>query len=335
MRAAELSLIFQPVSSEKKLADEINSRIAQGHHSRKLLAEELGIAYDTLRKDLSANRFFERDLMPLCAKLYLPTTVRALRRKYTFELKAAVRGLRKVEDEHSVKDRSLIDVFSELDARMERVRRFAKTVGRIIPDFFAGLRRNDLLAIYISDEMPTHWDAGGDNLQLLAAALKSGARITYLYPSDKLVEQIAKSAYSGLFTRQQVEQEFERFKRSLLTATDDEEVVENLCLVEHDCPFVCTPLHRFVIYFFGGKDVRSTGTLPIRHKDLRERSSENPVMELNDTFTEILKKAYVQSMQQAVEKEESSEGKKALGRFLNAALFLNGHAAPQHQRSKK
>jgi hypothetical protein len=183
--------------------------------------------------------------------------------------------------------------------------------------------------------MPTLWDASGDLLQLLIRALKSGALITFLYPSNKLVEQIAESGYSGLFTKQQVEQEFGRFKHSLLAASDDDSIAENLCLIEHECPFVCTPQHRFVLYFFGGERVRSTGTLPIRHKDLREQSSENPVMELNDSFTKILRKAYVESLQQAVDNDQSPERKKALGPFLNAALFLDGHPGHQHQRNKK
>jgi len=106
----------------------------------------------------------------------------------------------------------------------------------------------------------------------------------------------------------------------------DPEVLKNLCLVEHDCPFVCVPEHRYVIYFyavFGVRQVRSTGTFPIRHKQQREKSAKYQVMELSDTFTDILRLAWIQTLQRQVKREKEAATTSPTEPFLTAAFFAD------------
>jgi hypothetical protein len=313
-----------------KLGLELNARLKQHYGALKMAAKKIGIRYPSLRQDLWQGRFIEEDLLKLCAALGLPQEITKLQAQYEFELKKGPRGLRKLERTLRAKVDSkggtLADVFNTLEGRIDHVEQFVESAKEIIPLFFSCLGKSDALAIFISDDLPTHWDrAEATNwIRPFAEKLKAGTRVIYLYPSNTLTTEIMKTGYSGMFTSEQVQTRFERFKRDLAGVLPSNAAVldENLCCVEHKCPYVCAPQHRYVLYFFtadGRPQVRSTGTFPIAlHHGEVERPSQYLVVPLNRLFTGILQDACVTALQNRVDEITVLTAKEKLAGFLKA-----------------
>lgn len=313
------------------LAVTLSARLKEREGELKAAAQKLQLSYATLRQDLSQNRFFEEDLIKLCKAAGLPTARTELETQYTFTLKAGERGARRIE--RGLREKSVVgtatlgDVFSLLDEKMDRVRHFVVSAKEIIPKFFHCLGGKDTLVIFITDELPTHWDRAEafDWIQPFAKSLRNGAQVVYLYPSNNLVQQITENGYSGMFTGEQVKEGFETFKRDLTAvAADGKKLSERICLAKHECPIVCTPQHRYVLYFHprnGKTDVWATGTFPIRQRHgLGETSADYLVVALNRTFTSILHNACVRALQKLVEEEKKSGSQTNTEKFLRSVL---------------
>lgn len=313
--------------AKQKLGDELNGRLKTLHGELKMAAAKIGIRYQSLRQDLWQSRFLKEDLLKLCQAVGLPQDLDKLGEAYEFSLKAGSRGLRKLERNLHAKVESkggdLADVFNTLQGRMDHVRQFVESAKEIIPLFFDCLGPGDTLAIFISDELPTHWDSW---ITRFAEKLAIGARVIYLHPSNALTTQINKNGYSGMFTPEAVQESFVRFKRKLAGLWPNKKVSmdDKLCCIEHNCPYVCAPRHRYVLYFFSDDkrpQVRSTGTFPIalHHGDVElENPSEFLVVPLNYPFTCILRDACETALQNC------SDGVATPAEQAKYAAFLKG-----------
>lgn len=313
-----------------KLRDELKPRLKSWADGElKTAARKLKIRYQALRQDLSQNRFHEAELIRLCEAAGLPKTIGTLRNRFDFELKQSSRGVRKSErslqDKIQHKTATLADVFADLDERMKHVDQFVDSARDIIPKFFGSLSSDDTLVIFISDDLPTHWDRSeaANWIGPFAEKLKSGARVLYVHPSNDLVAQITNAGYPGMFSEEQVRTRFKMFERDLTGAwTGQRKVSEQLCLIPHNCPIVTTPQHRYVLYFSHVNNksmIRATGTFPIRQpRGVGDTFGDYLVVPLNQTFSSILQDACVTALHERAETATGQQEKNTLAAFLKA-----------------
>jgi len=279
------------------------------------IAEQIGMTYAALKQDLSKSRFYPDDLKILCQNAGLPSDESTLRSRFCFEIKERPRGPRHAGREMETRIKAgtatLTEVFQELDERTEGLRAYIQSARSIIPKFFKTMSKGSVLVVFIADDLPTHWN-GRTALEWVPTILESllrGTRIVYLHPSEEIVPSIRDSALSSVLSPDEVNEEFRRFKQRLEFAIEQTPAYEkvnldtSLLVIPHNCPAICMPSHRYVLYLFAdesGSGHFATGTFPVRGTGALgedDPSANYPVFPLNRHMTSLLEKVFERSIQ--------------------------------------
>ena len=307
-----------PVANRPPLASELNKRLKAWAGQLKTAAERLGIPYQSLRQSLSQNRFHEASLLTICSRLeFVEKSIAALRTSYDFELKAPSRGARRAEQEFVDRLKQNVgtigDLFQSMSRQSNYVGRFLETAKEIIPKMFLCLREKDTMVVFLNDQLPTHWDRslGAKWIPEFVKKLQSGTRVIYLYPSATLATLMAESGYPGMPDPAQVRIRFDHFKEDLLRASSDEAAgnrsAKRISFLTHDCPIVCAPQHRFLLFSFwdphaNNLDFCAIGRFPIVHRDADPMEPASyPAFPLSRPFTTLLLDACVTAVDKFIE----------------------------------
>lgn len=299
------------ISSKSKPLPPLGSALSQSLRSSGLklesVASKLGITYNALRQDLAKNRFYPDDLQQLLNISSLPSSLEEIEKAYSFKWKEAARGARKVGREFTSRIRSgtakLQEVFAELEARMVFVRESIQSAQQVIPKFFNTLDEGSTVAIFISDEFPTHWERGTATewLEQMLLSLQRGAKILYIHPTQESF-QLAQRCGVRLISPDVVMQEFDRFRQRLKLAMTHranlkcENLDDSMFLVQHNCHPLITPGHRYALYIFNDQGTTTrfaTGVVPTAGAATKSglHKLNYPLLELDEPFRAVLEMA--------------------------------------------
>ena len=278
------------------------------------VAAKLGITYNALRQDLAKNRFYPDDLEQLLPLAGLGLSVSELEKTYLFSWKDSARGVRKAGREFAQRlrsgDATLEEVFAELEARMVSVRESLQSAQQVIPKFFNTLDDGNTVALFISDEFPSHWERGTATewLEPMLKCLQRGAKVIYVHPTQESF-QLAQQCGIRILPPDAVAQEFSRFRQRLELASIHrpdlkcDSLEDSIFLVPHNCHVLCTPGHRYALYIFnqgGSTTLFATGVVPTAGAASKAsaRSSLNyPLLELDEPFRAVLEMALENALQ--------------------------------------
>jgi hypothetical protein len=296
------------VLKKKRLADDVRSGLIRKFGGLKAAFGILGLqSYDSLRQDLSQNRFSEEELMRICRGINLPSDIEKLREVYDFVLKkvrpsaSPVPGVQGFASRHS-------DAFGVIDSRMGRMRDYLISPNETIPRFFESMGQNDLLVVFISDDFPTHWlgpEAASWAYKIRDAIARGGLMI-YFCPSDQVFQLVQRNACTAtILTRDTVTPAFEAFRRRLVSVGANEKSLHNLILCECDNPLVFTPEHRYGIYFRHREDkvdIIGTEVVPVRDDTVLDQpGSTYWVFLVGPKFTSFLQEVCETTLTRAID----------------------------------
>lgn len=311
----------------QKLGPVLSQRLIENYESLKEAASALDLDYDILRQDFSKNRFSEGDLGKLCMGVGLPVARRQLEKEYDFDVKKAARGAGRAREEWK-EAKSLHSAFNLIGKEMGRVRRLVGVAREILPRLLSSLGGHDMLVVFISDEMPSHWsgNAARSLIPSIAEALRHDALIVYLHPSAQLVDVFRGLGWSGLKTPMEVASHYELFKDSLSALVKDDVRLKNLCMIEHDSPLVCMAQHRYALYLHseeGCQEAWATGTFPIEYVGAQaEASPYCMVIPLNRRFRDVLQDILLRTLLKKLKAEMGTENENDARRFLERVYSL-------------
>lgn len=309
--------VVMPTSSKTQPLPPLGAALSQALRSRgqglEGVASKLGITYNALRQDLAKNRFYPDDLEQLLLLSGITACVQDVEKAYSFTWKEAARGVRKAGREFASRLRSgkatLEEVFAEFNARMVSVRESIQSAQQVIPKFFNTLDTGNAVALFISDEFPSHWERGSATewLEPMLRCLQRGAKILYAHPTQDSF-QVAQQCGVRVLPPDVVAQEFARFRQRLDLATIQrpdlkcDNLEDSIFLVPHNCHVLCTPGHRYALYIFnhGGTTRRfATGVVPTAGATPKSsvRSMNYPLLELDEPFRAVLEMALENALQ--------------------------------------
>jgi hypothetical protein len=275
---SETMKIAPPKSPLPPLGRAISQGLRGAGYRLEQVAKELGVTHNALRQDLAKSRFYREDLERLCMLAGLQVDLNKLKSSYTFDFKHLVRRIRRVglsfDSQLQQGEATIQDVLLELTDRMNSVREHIQSVQQVIPKFLRILGKGTVVVIFVSDELPAHWERRKENdwiIELLKA-IKRGATMVYLHPAQPVIDQVSPSGVR-LLTPEVVKQGFQQFTERLQLAMGQRpselgcpNLNRRILLIPHDCAALCMPYHKYALYLYrSGPSAVSfaTGTIPV------------------------------------------------------------------------
>jgi hypothetical protein len=294
-----------------KLGEALSRALRDRGQKLEIVASKLGITYNALRQDLAKSRFYPDDLSQLLQMGGFPTEIAKIEASFAFTWKQRARGIRKATREFADRVRTgnatLEEVFAEFATRMVSVRDSLQSIQKVIPKFFKTLDAGDVVALFISDEIPAHWERGNATewLEPMLRALKRGAKILYVYPSTETY-QLAQECGVRILPPDVVSQEFSWFRQRLTFSMEHlpselncNNLDDSLFLIPHKCHVICTPRHRYALYIFNNGKHFATTVVPISGvaSMATGHSLNYPLLELDTPFRSLLENALQNALQ--------------------------------------
>jgi hypothetical protein len=217
------------------------------------LAARVGIGYESLRQDVSKGRFHLDDAIKIAAEIGLPSDPEQLEAAYEFKHKKNLRGARREAQELEGK----LDEGSATpgDVLRQIGQHIAEPASTAIPKLFSALGEDCILALFLSTEIPAHWEPreAANWMDRILQALDRGARIVYLYPHPDLAPAFKGTGFRQL-NEDQIKESYESFRRRLEQAQRRSAPInsrlDNIYYIAHRAPVLCTPGLRYVLYIY-------------------------------------------------------------------------------------
>jgi len=231
------------------LAEHLKAKIKEKFGPQREAADALRLNHAMLRKSLSENAFYLADLDILRQAFSLPS-VEDLQRQFTFDVLPGVRGARRrvatLQGVISQGVPALASAFDLLRSEAKRLRGPSSTIGQAVERLYKVMSDGDLLILVLSDEPAVEWteSLGVAVLDDVAAAVRKGACICYLFPSARMVDALTQhDAAQNAKLPAAFERLFNDFKERLGDLGKG-------CVVyaTHDAPAYFVPGHKFAMY---------------------------------------------------------------------------------------
>ena len=231
------------------LAEHLKVKIKEKFGPQREAADALRLNHAMLRKSLSENAFYRADL-DILKQAFSLASLDDLQNQFTFEILPGVRGARRrvatLQGAISLGVPALASAFDLLLSEAKRLRGPSSAIGQAVEGLYKVMADGDLLILVLSDEPAVEWteSLGVAVRDDVAAAVRNGAIICYLFPSARMVDALVQhdaaqnAKLPGAFVRL-----FNDFKERLGELGKG-------CIVyaTHDAPAYFAPGHKYAMY---------------------------------------------------------------------------------------
>jgi len=299
------------------LADAIKEGLYKNGSNISAAARSLETTSNTVRSWIYKNRFPRSQLSALASLAGLNSDIITLEGGYIFSL------TRTKQDSHERRegliahpDLSLPLAFSEIDARVTKLRKFAYAEPKLdIKLFFGSLDERDLYIYQSLDQEPLETETrfSKDIDLAITKAIRKKAHLVYILPSEEFIRQMKRLRQRRLPDTGDLEYGIESLKnRIIMNGVPKEEVEDHVHIITTSHFAYAVPGHRYILLWPAKDRPRAMTSYPIAAKIKNGESNLEIFIPLSKRVTEN----FTSYIAKTVMNHEKDKEKKTLSSLL-------------------